>query len=235
MYLINSNLKFKQVNRDRLFYERFHYSIGFYLSEVSCLRELNHEYIDTIIARRRQWREISLQRWSQGFPNKNILTRKPKDISDDTVKNLHELTDLLLNSGVEFKLITSVSTAWLYTNNLKLINQVDQLSFIQSKTYSQAQVTRPKDTIRLKNPKYQHRAYFGSHKLTLEEKQNLANFFRNQQDYVRISPSLETFFKLSFHRTQDYFFFDYSEDSWTLMLSLIRPGLIRKTLDIIPR
>lgn len=232
--LTNSNLKFKPVNKDRLFYDRYQYCIGFYLREVSCLRELNHQYIDTIIERRRQWRQMSLGKWQIGS-SKNILANRTREIEDYTVVNLHTLTDVLLRSRVDFKLITSVSTAWIYTNDLTLLKTVDSLDFLLEKTYTEAVVTRPKDTIRLRNPRHSNRAYFGSHKLTAEEKTNLKNFFANQLGHVRTSPSLDTFFTLSFHRTQDYFFFDYTGDSWLVMLNLIRPGLIRKTLAIIPR
>lgn len=234
MYLTNLNLKFKPVNKDRLFYDHYQYCLGFYLREASCLRDLNHEHIDIIIERRRQWRQMSLGKWHIGG-TRNILAQKTREINDDIVVNLHTLTDVLLTSGIDFKLVTSVSTAWIYTNDLSLLKTVDSLDFLQEKTYTEAVITRPKDTICLSNPKHTNRAYFGSHKLTPMEKTNLKNFFDNQLGYIRTSPSLDDFFGLSFYRTQDYYFFDYTGDSWLVMLNLIRPGLVRKTLTIIPR
>ena len=232
--LTNSNLKFKPVAKDRLFYDQYQYCLGFYHREVSCLRELNHQHIDIIIERRRQWRQLSLGKWQVGT-NRNILANKTREINDDTVVNLHTLADVLLRSRVDFKLVTSVCTAWIYTNDLTLLGAVDQLDFILEKNYTEARITRPKDTIRLRHPKHTARSYFTNVKLTLEEKINLTNFFENQQGHIRISPSLQQFFDLSFHRTQDYFFFDYTGESWLVMLNLIRPGLIRKTLAIIAR
>lgn len=205
------------------------------MSEVSCLRELDHTYINTIIERRRQWREVSMLRnWGVGL-SKNILSRSEREITDETVQHLHTLTDLLLNSNARFKLVTSVNTAWLYTNDYQLLQLVDQLGFLLLKQYSEAVVSRPKDTIKLKNPHHANRAYLTNVKLTSEEKTNLLNFFINQHEHIRISPSLTSFLEGSFHRTQDYFFFDYTGDSWLLMLNLIRPGLIRKTMSIIAR
>lgn len=205
------------------------------MAEVSCLRELDHAYIDTVIERRRQWREVSMLRnWGVGL-SKNILARSDREITDETVQNLHTLTDLLLNSNAGFKLVTSVNTAWLYTNDYELLKLADQLGFLLSKQYSEAVVTRPKDTIRLVNPRHANRAYLGNVKLTPEEKANLLNFFINQHEHIRISPSLQAFLSGSFHRTQDYFFFDYTGESWLLMFNLIRPGLIRKTMSIIAR
>jgi hypothetical protein len=208
--------------------------MSFHLDEVSCLRELNHQHIDIIIERRRQWREISLQRWTNAIQsNKNILTRRAKDITDENVKNLHVLTDALLSSQVEFKLVTSVSSAWIYTNDAKLIEQLSQFDFLLWKTYSEAVVDRPKNTIKLKDPKHRYRSYLKSIKLTEEEKKHLCNFFRNQTGHARISPALTKWIDDRWHRTQDYFFIDHDEESWLLMLSLIKPSMIRKTMELI--
>ena len=231
--LTNSNLKFKPVIKDRLFYDRFQYCIGFHLDEVSCLRELNHQYIDIIIARRRQWREVSLQRWANSVPgNKNILTRRAKEINDENVTNLHTLTDVLLRSRVDFKLVTSVGQAWIYTNDIELIDRVNQLDFLIWRTYTQAQVDRPKNTIKLKQPKHSHRSYLKSVKLTDIEKTQLCNFFLNQTD-IRISPALAKWVDDRWHRTQDYFFVDHDSEGWLVLLSLVKPGLIRKTVELI--
>jgi hypothetical protein len=207
------------------------------LDEVSCLRELNHQYIDTIIERRKQWREISLQRWGHsisGTPgSKTIVTRRPKEITDENVENLHTLTDILSRSCVDFKLVTSVSSAWVYTNEVSLVTQLSELPFLICKTYSEAVVNRPKNTIKLKDPAHSHRSYFKSIKLTEEEKVQLCNFFNNQQGHIRFSPSLLKWIDDQFYRTQDYFFIDHNDESWLLMLSLIKPGMIRKTVELI--
>ena len=135
LYLINSNLKFKSVVKDRLFYDRYNYCVSFHLDEVSCLRELNHQYIDVIIERRRQWRGVSLNRWANSAQaSKTIVSRRAKDITDENVTNLHTLTDLLLRSRADFKLVTSVSSAWIYTNDVHLIQQVKELDFLICKT-----------------------------------------------------------------------------------------------------
>ena len=99
--------------------------------------------------------------------------------------------------------------------------------------YTRAVVGRPKNTIRLKDPRHQWRSYFKIGKLTAEQKTQLVNFLANQHT-VRLSPALTQWVDLKFTRTQDYFFIDYNEPVWLTMLSLVSPGLIRKTLQIIP-
>lgn len=228
--MINSNLKFKPVVKDRLFYDRFRYSISFYLDEATCLRELDHQYIDTMINRRIQYRDISQQSW---LNNKSILTKRWKDITETTVSNLHSVADVLIDSMIDFKLVTSSNTVWVYSNTRSLIKKIDQLKFLKHKSYTEAIVDRPKNTIKLKNPTHTNRSYFKTVKVTAEQKTGLINFFINQQDYIRISPGLIAWCESSFHRTQDHYFIDHDGESWLLMLSLIMPGLIRKTVELI--
>ena len=232
--MINSNLKFKSVVKDRLFCDQYQYCLKFHLDEVSCLKELNHQYIDIIINRRRQWREISLQRWNNTnwHNNKTIVTRRAKEITDENVENLHTLTDVLLRSRVDFKLVTSVSQAWVYTNDVELLNDLKRLDFLFAPQATQAQIDRPKNTIKLRAPKHQFRSYLRSVKLTSEEKTQLINFFTNQTD-IRTSPALSQWMLDQWHRTQDYFFVDYDTASWLLMLALVKPGMIRKTVELI--
>ena len=226
--------KFKPVAKDRLFYDRFQFCLAFDVSEASALRDLDKDKISRLLERRREWRQIGLERWlSQGHANANILnSRSYREINQDAEPNLHALSDIMLNSGAEYKLVTSINSVWLYTDDLALIDCVSCCEFIRNIKRTQAQVDRPKDTIRLQNPKHQHRSYWCSVKLTEKEKINLSNFFANQPD-IRPSPGLQAFFSSPFHRTQDYFFVDYNELSWLTMISLIRPGLIRKTSQLI--
>jgi len=225
---------FKSVFKDRLFYNRFEYSIGFYLQEVSCLRELNHAYIDTMIQRRIAWREVAQQRWHKSNNiTTNILARRRREISKDTIQDLHEIADLLLSTGADFKLVVSANHAHVYTNDLALIDQLSNLPSLEQKYYSRAIVTRPRDTIRLKNPLHQFRSYFKSVKLINEHHLYLKNFLTSQPD-IRVSPAFQNWLEGVFNRTQDYFFVDHDSMQWLTMLGLVRPGLIRKTMQIIP-
>jgi len=39
----------KPITKDRWFYDQYEYSLGFWLDEVNCLRELSHEHVDQMI------------------------------------------------------------------------------------------------------------------------------------------------------------------------------------------
>jgi hypothetical protein len=190
-----------------------------------------------MIERRIAWREVAQQRTAGsiiGHSSQTILTRRHKEITEKTISDLHGLANLLLNISADFKLVVSVNTAHVYTNDLTLIDQISDLSGITHKDYSRAVICRPKDTIRLKNPRHQFRSYIKRTKITNEQKDYLTDFLYNQRDYIRVSPALQTWIDRPFHRTEDYFFIDHADMSWLTMLSLVRPGLIRKTMQIIP-
>lgn len=226
-------MKFEPVIKDRLFYDRFQYCLAFSVPEASALRELDKDRIDAVIARRREWRQISIDRWLAVGRAHIVNSRSHREIESDVEANLHRIVDVILTSGAEYKLVTSLHYAWLYTDSTDLIRQMTELYFIGDLRYTEAQVNRPRNTVLLRRPRHQQRSYFKSVKLTDQEKTNLERFFENHPD-IRISPGMQGYFISPFHRTQDYFFIDYNESSYLTMLSLIRPGLIRKTSQIIP-
>jgi hypothetical protein len=187
-----------------------------------------------MMKRRQEWRELAQSRWLNAKQNTARLNRVHKPITDQTVENLHTLAELLLTTDKDFKLVVSSNQAWVYANNPELFDCLDRLPILQSKTYSQALVNRPPNTIKLKNSVYSFRSYFKFSKLTASQKDMLVDFLINQQTQVRLSPSLKIWIDQPFNRVQDYFFIDYKTASWITMLALVQPGLIRKTMQIIP-
>ncbi len=196
---------------------------------------LSHEHIDDMIARRQQWREIAQQRWSNGGRSfGTIMGRRWTEITEKTTADLHTLAQVLLDSDADFKLVVSINQGHVYTNDMPLLKKLDALSVLNYKSYSQAQVVRPINTIQLKKARHQFRTYFAMCRLTWQEKDALGDFLVAQQDHVRVSPALQRWIDQPFNRTQDYFFVDHDTESWLTMLNLVRPGIVRKTMHIIP-
>jgi hypothetical protein len=211
--------------------------MAFTLAEANALKSLDHQYIDAIIERRILWREVAQQRWTGGSQNfkHTILSKRWHDITDKTSEDLHNFAEILIATSADFKLVTSVNNGWVYTNAISLIKKLKSLNYLIDKNYSEAVVIRPKDTVKLKTPKHTHRSYLKSIKLSNQQKQNLINFFANQADHVRVAPAFNKWLIESpYLRTQDYFFIDHVGEGWLVMLNLIYPGIIRKTMEIIP-
>ena len=224
--------RFKPITKDRWFYNQYEYCLGFWLDEVNCLRELSHEHVDQMIERRQQWREIAQQRWNQG-QRQNILGRRFRPITPETVADLHELTQNLLSTTSQFKLVVTVNQAHVYTNDLALIAQLQTMPALKYQTLSQAVITRARDTVQLKRPRHAWRTYLRHIKITAEQKQHLIAFFKSQHTQIRLAPSLLSWMDQPYLRTQDYFFVDHDSPNWSTMLALVQPGVIRKTLAIV--
>lgn len=207
--------------------------MNFVMPEVTALREIDHAYIDDTIERRKTWRELARQRWSSGanpWPAKRLW----REITADMIGNLHALADFLLRQPAEYKLVVSLDEAWLYSNDSNMLDSAADLPYLLHKNFSRAVVDRPKDTIRLKKTVYQYRSYFRAEKLTQDQKDLLHKFLHTQSPHTRLSPALQNWMIDPYTRLQDYFFVDYNAESWITMLSLVHPGLIRKTVQIIP-
>jgi hypothetical protein len=178
---------------------------------------------------------MSRLRWTNNQQRYGITIgrRYHKNITKKTVEDLHTLTKVLLNTTVDFKLVVSTNQGYVYSNDLSLIDLLDHMPELSFKEYSQAVITRPTNSIQLKKSVYSYRSYLRLIKLTAQQKQQLILFFHNQRTQIRVSPALTAWITQSFNRTQDYFFIDHHSESWCTMISLVHPGIIRKTMHII--
>jgi hypothetical protein len=230
LYLIHQALPFKPVPGDRLFYDHWQYCISFRLDEVNCLRySLDAEKIDELLTRREMWRDRVRQRWPQ-----NNFVRPHSPITDGTREILYAFADFLKLAKDPYKMVISVNQCWIYSNSVNLLERINRLPFVRNSKFTESVIVRPKNTVALKNPQHQHRSYFRTVKLTEQERQQIMSFLQGQ-DNVRISPALKEWMATPFNRTQDYFFVDYDSESWLTMLGLVRPGLIRKTVQIVAK
>ena len=230
MSLINSNPKFKPVKSDRLFYDHWQYCIRFRLDEVNCLRySLDAEDIDELLTRREMWRDRVRQRWPQ-----NNFVRPHSPITDGTRETLHAFADFLKLATVPYKMVISVNQCWIYSNDTIFLDRIERLPFVNCAKFTESVIVRPRNTVAVKHPHHCYRSYFRATKLTNEEKERILTFLQGQAD-VRISPALTEWIATPFNRTQDYFFVDYNTETWLTMLALIRPGLIRKTVQIVAK
>ena len=199
--------------------------MAFQMAEINVLRgNLDHQRITQTINNRRAWQrqQHSQYQWRGYIP-----------ILDHVEKDLHALCDVLLSASSPYKLVVSAQSGWIYTNDVTLLKQLSNLPYIVSKFYTSVYIDRPRDTIKLKNSTHKFRGYFRAQRLTDEERVKLKNFLSNYQDVVRLSPALMHWKNRSRNWLSEHYFLDYSEQQWQLMLALVHPKLIRKTLDII--
>ena len=230
LFLIHQTLPFKSVPGDRLFYDHWQYCISFRLEEVNCLRySLDVEKIDELLTRREVWRERVRQRWPQ-----NNFVRPHNPITDTTRDTLYAFADFLKLSTDPYKMVISVNQCWIYSNSTLFLERIERLPFVNYSKFTEAVIVRPRNTVAVKHPNHNYRSYFRTTKLNNEEKDRILSFLQNQPD-IRISPALKEWIATPFNRTQGYFFVDYDSETWLTMLGLVRPGLIRKTVQIVAK
>jgi hypothetical protein len=176
--LLPTTDQFGPVRKDRLFYDQFEYCIGFHLDEASCLRQLDHAYIDDVMERRKQWREIAQQRWVNGRQKHGIIMsrRYHREITDKTVEDLHAVAQQLSDTTAAYKLVVTLNQGHVYTNDLNLIDQLSAMPELTHLSYTRAVISRPKNTIQLKDPQYAFRTYLKRLKLKSQQKDNLMDF-----------------------------------------------------------
>ena len=233
--MTNLNLKFKTVTSDQLYYGLYQYSASFQLQECWVFRyTLEHEAIDKRLTEQQEWREKMRQRWPAYQRN-----HSPSAIDDATRANIHSMADFLTGITTPYKIIIEHKTMRIYTNDLNVVQAIEHIPFVQRRRYGKVIVNRPKDTIKLKNPQHKYRSYFREIRVTLEERDAIGRFLFSQPG-IRIGQGLKEWLNGAPNAyitkyTREYFFVDYDHAGWLTMLALVRPGLIRKTVDIIAK
>lgn len=226
-------LPFKLVPKDRLFYDKFEYCIGFFVEEATALREINHDYVDSILDGRIRYKEDCHRKALQSLQNTSWMMEKQfRPITQVTRERLHEVAETLIRANTEYKSVVSMNNMWVYTNSTELINELDDLTFLLHKHYTRAIINRPRDTIIVRRSRFSMRSHLKSVALTAQQADKLRVFFLRNQGEIRLSPGLNEWCQGVYRRTMDYYFFDYSDPGWIMMISLINPQLLGKTLTI---
>jgi hypothetical protein len=138
----------------------------------------------------------------------------------------------LLNSSDSYKLVNYGQCAFLYSNNPIWLSQISLLPGIKRPKLTKAVVSRPRDTVILKNSDYSKRTYFKDIVLTKSEKLSVIAFLKQQQD-IRLSPGFTKWVVSNNLYIMRHMFIDHNHMALLTMLGLVCSKLVRKTVDII--
>ena len=194
------------------------------LREAGCMRKLDHASIDHVVSVRREW----VGRLKDYYSANRAIT-------NDVVKNLHSMCDVLINTKRQHKLIIEHGQIRVYANEPELFTEIiDAVPGLKYPAYTQAVVDRPRDSVRLKESAYTHRTYLRSVTISDQQKRSISQLLRNQEG-IRLSPGLKQWTLYTSWRnwTESYYFVDHTDAGWMTMLSLVYPGLIKNTIQII--
>jgi hypothetical protein len=216
----------EKAQRSSLFYDQYRWCITINLSEASCLRYLDVDKFERAIVNAKYWAEND--RWTD-----RIWTRTKETA-------LRETRDVLVTETAPFKTVVSFNTVSIYTNRRRLADRLIDLGNdgVHLRLVREAVISKPAGVIQLQESKYAYRTYFRERKYTRDQRDMLKNFLDSRRDTLRVSPALSAWvydnvgYILNLNYSRSHYFVDHDHPNEGTMLSLVIPGIVRKTMPI---
>jgi hypothetical protein len=214
-------------HRSSLYYDQYQWCITINISEASCLRYLDASKFENAIRNAKYWAE------------KDVWTDRAWSVTKETA--LRETRDVLLAETHPFKTVVSFNTVCIYTNRRKLADRLVNLGNdeVRMRLVRQAVISKPAGVIQLQESQYAYRTYLRERRINLDQRNMLANFLNSRKDTLRVSPALDNWVNGKFigyirnhSYSRSYYFVDHDHPNEGTMLSLVLPGIVRKTMPI---
>lgn len=211
-------LKFDPVSRDRMFYDQYEYGICIALDEAGCLRGKTVKEMLGIIQQRNYAR----------------LRYSAKDgISEEQQATLLLMFNELDPVRKQIKMVISFNIMYIYSNDIHVLQKLADLPYVNFCNAVQSVVDRPRDVILITNPKFRCRSYFKEKVLEEHERDRLLNFLESRKDIFRVTNTLKsTLNRYRIHWLPRHLFVEHNDPKDITMLSLVMPGIIRKTVSV---
>jgi hypothetical protein len=225
----SSLYKIEEDHRSSLYYAQYEWCITINISEAPCLRYLDSKKFEQALRNAKHWSEQD--RFGENFrawgPTKETALRETRDV--------------LLTETEPFRTVVSFRTVSIYTNRLGLADRLVNLENdgVRLRLVRQAVITKPADVVQLRESKYAYRTYFKERKYTQEQRLMLANFLNARKDTLHPCGSLMSWltgqfpgYVLNLNYSRAHYFVDHDHPNEGTMLSLVMPGIVRKTMPI---
>ena len=219
--------KVESDHRSSLYYDQYKWCITINISEAPCLRYLDANRFERAIVNAKYWAEND--RW----------TDRSWSVTKETA--LRETRDVLLAETAPFKTVVSFNTVCIYTNQRQLSDRLTALGNdgIHMRLVRRAVISKPANVVQLQESQYAYRTYLRERKYTKDQRDMLANFLNSRRDTLRVSPALDNWangksigYILNLNYSRSYYFVDHDHPNEGTMLSLVLPGIVRKTMPI---
>jgi hypothetical protein len=197
------------------------------ISEASCLRYLEPGRFEAAIRNAKHWAEND--KW----------TDRAWSITKETA--LRETREVLLTETTPFKTVVSFNTVSVYTNHRDLADRLVDLGNdgVRLRLVRHAAITRPANVVQLRESPYAYRTYFKERKYTQEQRLMLVNFLNARKDTLHPCGALMSWltgqfpgYILNLNYSRAHYFVDHDHPNEGTMLSLVMPGIVRKTMPI---
>lgn len=230
-----SNIKIH--HRPDLWHGKYDHSIRIWLHEAACMRSMDRERVKKAIQRRREWgrRMVTTMAGING-KQPGAWRWQSLEIGEQDEARVLAMLDFLLAERREYRKAISGDWVYFYSTDPTFIDDIENLPWLERRTAiqrSQIHLTGTPGTVRLNESHYQYRTYFrGYMRLSDQQEISLAQYLSRATD-IRLSPTLETWTRIqSKPYIGDYFFIDHDDLGILTMLSIMVPGIIRRTKPI---
>jgi hypothetical protein len=201
------------------------------IAEANCLRNLAQKQFEQAILGTKKWRQ-EIVSYAQ-LPSEQWTDAKEQA--------LRLARDCLLAETHPFKTVVSYNTVCIYTNNRRMADRLIDLDNdgVRVRLVRQAVLTRPANVVQLRESKYAYRTYFKERKYSREQRLMLANFLNSRKDTLHPRESLMSWltgqfpgYVLNLNYSRAHYFVDHDHPNEGTMISLVMPGIVRKTMRI---
>jgi hypothetical protein len=197
------------------------------MEDISCMRGLDKlpdDYCKEITRRFHQ---------KYQWPNLYRDYQEQAARDHDKLELLYKLAELLKLYQTEIKLTVSGNCGYVYTNNVQLLLSVITNFSQHVRQLRHACIVRPKNTVSLRNSLHQYRTYFREKSINQTEKQQLLTFLQTQTEWRVSKALLKRLSRFSPMWMSRSYFVDHNTESEVMMLNLIVPGILQKTMPVV--
>ena len=206
------NLSPVVVPRDRLYYGQWSYCITWNFPFAQLLRSLDLQIMDRAI----HWR-------NSYYKDKITQTQRVE---------LYQAVDYLKSRPNPYRKVVCSNTIWFYTNTPNDFADIDSIKTGQLVSTVVIDVCLPVNTLLRKNPTHKFRTYFQEDRLDSTRRENLKKYFITRANTFRLSPSFDKMVYSKQLWTFNHYFVDHNDPGDALLIQLVCPGIIRKTMLI---
>lgn len=232
-----------QEPRSSLFYKHWQWSVSWYQPEITALRiSLDADQVASVLDRRRHWEKV---RWDNSISmgERRLRPTLRSAITPEVVQQIETVRQWLVSAGDSVKTVFFTGQITVYANDRTTTDSAQHLA--ESLTMGpirvrEAVITQSPNTVYLKRPyDYGYRTYFRSQHLDDNTIVNLKKWAKGMGSEVRACPSLRDFLAGRHNRSWyvpsciwDHYFVDHNDPKLDVWLSMLCPGLVRKTMSI---
>jgi hypothetical protein len=250
--LTDSSPEVELTSSDRLFYDRYQYSLRFHLAEFHCIRpwhDHDGDDVGELLEKIEQYRLQHHLRYNREIQYNNNWTRPShykafektnREFQQQLERDLYPVVRLLWPYRADIKIVATTHWGYVYSDHLELLKLVAGTWPVQLPRLIKAVVDRPPNTVGLRNKQHNYRTYFRDLRVTESQRDQIQQYLAQQQD-VRLCPSLKSWSRVdqvyawvkNVAWSRSTFFFDHQGAGDALMLEMLVPGIVRKTLEIV--